>query len=53
MKEKIVSVIICFVLFIAIVTLFNRVQYNNVQNNNSNYKLLIFGDNIDKSTFLF
>ena len=48
MKEKIVSVIICFVLFIAIVTLFNIVQYNNVQNNNSNSKLVIFGDNIDK-----
>ena len=48
MKEKIIGVLTCFVLFIVIVTLFNMVQYNTILNSNSNSKLVIFGDNIDE-----
>ena len=32
MKEKIIGVLTCFVLFIVIVTLFNMVQYNTILN---------------------
>ena len=48
MKERIIGVLTCFVLFIVIVTLFNMVQYNTILNSNSNSKLVIFGDNIDE-----
>lgn len=48
MKERIIGVLISFVLFIVIVTLFNVVQDNTNLNSNSSSKLVIFGDNIDK-----
>lgn len=48
MKERIISIIKCIVLFVIVLALFNMINYNITQNSNNNSKLVIFGDNIDR-----
>ncbi len=48
MKERIIGIVKCVVLLVVVVLLFNVIHYSTRQNSNSNSKLVIFGDNIDK-----